>query len=148
MKRFFAIFTMLSLCLTTLAQNHTVLMKTQSDQGSMAFDPPVIFIKSGDSVSFSSPNGGGHHVKSISGPQGYKPWSSEFDQDFTTTLYKPGVYFYICPPHLALGMIGFIVVDDTANFQSIQKSVQNQAKLIYANKERIKDYLDQVKSSS
>ena len=45
-------------------------------------------------------------------------------------------------------MIGFIVVDDTENFQSIQKDVQDQSKRIYANKERIKGYLDQIKSSS
>jgi hypothetical protein len=53
-----------------------------------------------------------HAVLSLDGlvPAGARPLASALDEDVAFTLSVEGIYGFICPPHLPLGMVGVIVV--------------------------------------
>ena len=96
-----------------LAQAAEVEMKlvNQGSDGIMAFEPPVVKIKPGDSVKFVATDAG-HMVASIPGlgPEGAKGFQGEFSKDYTVTFDKPGVYGIQCVPHYFMGMVGLVAV--------------------------------------
>lgn len=74
------------------------------------FRPDILYIKPGDTVQWQ--NMASHDTASVKSliPKGAKGWTSQIGQDFSVTLKKPGVYAYICQPHIGFGMSGVIVV--------------------------------------
>ena len=60
-------------------------------------------------------------------------------------LNAEGVYVYQCTPHIALGMIGVIQVGNPINIDDIKNSLSSLESMIVMNKERVKQYLAQVK---
>ena len=82
----------------------------------MVFDPDLVRIAPGDTVHFIATDKG-HDVQSIEGmiPDGGQGFVGKISQDLTVTFTVPGVYGIKCDPHLAMGMVGLIVVGDPVN---------------------------------
>ncbi len=80
--------------------------------GPRAFEPPIIYIAEGDKVMFSKMVS--HNSVSIDGmiPEGATAWAGKLGENINLTLEKPGIYAYVCVPHIGFGMLGIIVVGD------------------------------------
>jgi pseudoazurin len=80
--------------------------------GSRAFEPATIYVAAGDKVAFTNMNS--HNSVSVEGliPDGATPWAGGMGENIALTLDKPGIYSYVCQPHIGFGMVGVIVVGD------------------------------------
>ena len=109
----------LGLCFAGLASlspicwgaNHLIEMLDIDGQQTMLFKPQYLKVAPGDSVTFK-PTHRTHYVRAIAVPNGAQKFSSAEDEEFSVTLNEPGVYFYVCPPHLMMAMIGVIQVGE------------------------------------
>ncbi|PKP71547.1 MAG: pseudoazurin [Alphaproteobacteria bacterium HGW-Alphaproteobacteria-5] len=105
-------------------KSYTVKMLDKGKAGAMVFEPAMLRIKPGDSVTFTV-NDMGHNAETIPGmlPPGAKPFKGAMNKPVTITLTQPGVYGYKCLPHLGMGMVGVIVVGDPVNLAETRKVV-------------------------
>jgi pseudoazurin len=102
---------------TVFAADHVVSAQVT------AFNPVVIKVAVGDTVSWENMNG--HIVQTLDGliPEGAEGWISEMGENFTTPeLSIEGAYFYKCPPHWGAGMGGVIIVGNPTNLEAIAAS--------------------------
>lgn len=135
----------LCLSLPASAAEHVVrMLNIGSDGATMVFEPAFVRAEVGDSVRFE-PASSGHYVRSLTTPDGVAPWSSTEDQPFTVTLQQPGLYVYICPPHLMMGMIGLIQAGEAVNKQAASDKMQAQKGRMYSNSQRIDELLGKVR---
>ncbi|MFH0351590.1 MAG: plastocyanin/azurin family copper-binding protein [Chromatiales bacterium] len=90
------------------------------------FEPAVAFVKPGDTVRFSTM--AGHDTVTIDGmiPEGAQGWKSAMGEDLAVTLDKEGAYVYKCSPHVALGMLGVVVVGEPTNLEQIHNHPENK----------------------
>jgi len=92
------------------------------------FEPMVLFISPGDSVSWV--NMAGHNTHAIENmiPAGTEMWESKLGETYTHKFTKSGAYVYQCVPHASLGMQGVIVVGDgrPENLDTILSSPLNK----------------------
>ena len=88
------------------AADHTI------KAGSRAFEPAIIYVAEGDKVQFSNMNS--HNSVSVEGliPDGATPWAGALSENVSPDMSKPGIYSYVCQPHIGFGMVGVIVVGD------------------------------------
>jgi plastocyanin len=82
------------------------------------FDPATINVKAGDEVTWTNAGGahtvtGGENAPDPASPIGN---NNLFDPNATVKVKfdKPGTYKYFCQPHLAVGMVGEVVVAEAA----------------------------------
>lgn len=80
------------------------------------FDPPDITITVGDSVHWSGLLGGFHTVAEVSDEEADE-WIDGFHSDdlaseFTHTFETKGTFFFICEPHVSMGMRGSVTVGE------------------------------------
>ena len=110
---------------TAFAADVQVKFVNQISEGFMAFQPPLVKIKPGDSVKFVASDMG-HSAESIEGmtPDGAKPFKGEVGRDITVTFDKPGVYGVRCAPHDVIGMVGLVAVGDSYPNLAVAKAVQ------------------------
>ncbi len=111
------------------AANVDVQMLNKGDDGIMVFQPELVKIAVGDSVTFL-PTDKGHDVEGITAmmPSGAAPFKGEMGQPFTETFTVPGVYAVKCVPHYGLGMVAVVVVgDDLSNLDAV-KAAKNPKK--------------------
>ena len=91
------------------------------------FYPHLLRIQPGDTVNFLSVDPA-HNSQTTDGmiPDGAEPWVGGISQDVSVTLETPGFYGYHCLPHLALGMVGLIIVEGEGMFDNLEaaRSVQ------------------------
>jgi pseudoazurin len=115
------------------AETHTV------NALATAFDPMVIFIEPGDSVSWV--NMAGHDSRSLEGliPEGAEHWATPLGQSATITLTEPGLYLYKCTPHYAMGMAGAVIVGDAHNLDEVDANATGMARRVLA---RVKQALE------
>lgn len=95
----------------------------QSPDRQHVFEPNVLFIEPGDTVTFVATDRG-HNTATKRGmvPNGAEGWNGAIDEEVSVTLTVPGTYGYICLPHLEMGMVGLILVGDyTINFDEARK---------------------------
>ncbi|MEM1381947.1 MAG: pseudoazurin [Pseudomonadota bacterium] len=116
-----------------LASGHQVEMlnKHPSDNTRMVFDPRLITVNVGDTVTFV-PTDKSHNSESIKGmaPDGAELWKGKINQEVAVTFSQPGYYGYKCTPHVALGMVGLIVVEGDGKLDSLEaaKAVKHRGK--------------------
>lgn len=98
------------------AETHTV-----TAQG-LVFNPLVIKINPGDSVSWR--NMSTHNSESMDGliPEGAEKWNSPMSQNYERTFTQEGIYIYKCTPHIGAGMGGAIIVGDPVNLEQIKNA--------------------------
>ena len=129
------------------AENFDVKMVNADASGQvMVFDPPFIKANVGDTVTFL-PTDMLHNSQSVPGmiPSSASSWNGTMNEKITIELNTEGVYVYQCTPHIALGMIGVIQVGEASNIDDIKNSASSLESMIVMNKERVQQYLSQVK---
>ena len=96
-----------------LAEDYEVKMLNRGADGIMVFEPALVEIEPGDTVHFIATDKG-HNVETIAGmiPEGFEPFRSAINQDFSISFDEAGLYGVKCTPHFAMGMVGLIAVGD------------------------------------
>lgn len=91
-------------------------MLTSGSGGTMVFEPALIRVSPGDTVTFQ-PADPGHNAESIPSmlPAGATPFKGEIGKPVTVRFAKPGLYGYKCLPHYTLGMVGLVQVGSGVN---------------------------------
>ena len=99
----------LSFNLFAYAENYEVKMLNQGSEGYMVFEPSVLKINKGDSVTFIATDAA-HNSASIEGmiPPGASNWNGNLSQDITVTFDVEGLYGYQCTPHAMMAMVGVL----------------------------------------
>ena len=87
----FLITVLLSYNLFTLAENYEVKMLNQGTEGYMVFEPAVLKINKGDTVTFKATDAA-HNSASIKGmvPAGAEEWNGRLSQDISVTFNVEG----------------------------------------------------------
>ena len=146
MKKYLLIFPLLMMQLNLQSANHVVKMLNQGSGGVMVFEPAVLKIAVGDSVTFESTDAA-HNSASLPGmiPENAVSWNGELSRDITVTLTQPGVYAYQCTPHSMMAMVGVIQVgDDSSNLATVKNKAQNVKSSFVMNQTRLDNYLAQL----
>ena len=115
----------LATTLPTSAADHEVkMLNTGTDGEKMVFEPELLEIAVGDTVTFV-PTDKGHNAEVIQGmfPEGGNEFKGKINEQFSVTFDVAGAYGYKCLPHFGMGMVGLIVVgDDPANLADITEA--------------------------
>ncbi len=112
----------LALASPAAAKDHVVKMLNKGKAGAMVFEPALVKVKPGDTVTFV-PSDKSHNAESIASmiPQGAQPFKGKMSQPLKVIFSKPGVYGYKCLPHYGMGMVGVVVVGNPGNLAAAQK---------------------------
>lgn len=145
MKNFLiTLFFSFNLCIQ--AENYEVKMLNQGSEGYMVFEPSVLKIKKGDTVTFKATDAA-HNSASIKGmiPPGAEDWNGKLSQDISVTFNVEGVYGYQCTPHMMMAMVGIIEVGgNQSNLESVKAAAQKIKSAFVMNQERLDEYLSQL----
>jgi pseudoazurin len=141
--------TLLAACLfanMAWAAEHTVEMKNAGKDGAMVFEPAVLNVAVGDTVSFV-PTDDFHNAESVAGltPAGSVTWTGEMSKKVSVTVDKEGVYVYKCLPHVVMAMVGVIVAGKPTNLDDVKKNAAALTASFAMNKDRLDTYLAQLK---
>lgn len=99
------------------AGEHIVRIVSDYDNLRMAFEPKLIIIKPGDTVTWVNEVEEEHNVVSYPDgfPKGEKPFASQMmqkkNEKWSYTFRTKGTYEYHCIPHLPMGMHGQVIVE-------------------------------------
>lgn len=125
----------LAIASPAVAADHVVKMLNKGKAGAMVFEPALVKVKPGDTVTFV-PTDKSHNAESIAGmlPAGAAPFKGKMNQPVKVKFTKAGVYGYKCLPHYGMGMVGAVIVGDPgANMAAAQKvSHPGKAKQTFA----------------
>jgi len=130
---------------TALAESHEVQMLNTGPDGVMVFEPAVLSINPGDSVTFKATNPG-HNSESMEGmkPEGTEGWQGGMGQEVTVTFDQDGVYVYQCTPHLMMAMVGVIKVGSGSNLEAIKTAAIDKKAAFMVAQDRLDGYLNQL----
>jgi pseudoazurin len=131
---------------TFSGKNYEVRMLNQGADGVMVFEPSVLQVELGDSVTFKAENPG-HNAASIEGmiPEGADPWDSGMSQDITVTFSEEGTYVYQCTPHLMMSMVGVITVGDAnSNLSTVKDAASEKKSAFVMEQDRLDRYLEGI----
>jgi pseudoazurin len=97
------------------AAEHVMRLVTEGTDGRFRFEPPLMLAEPGDTVRFV-PQDAMHAVKSVAGmlPDGVAPWRARMGEELVVPLAQQGVYGVKCRSGYEVGMVGLIVVGDSA----------------------------------
>ena len=115
---------------SVFAEDMSIEMLNKRDDGAkMVYSEDIARIDVGDTITWL-PTSKGHNVEFKVGPEGWElPKKSKNNREVEITFDVPGVYFYQCTPHKAMGMIAIVVVgDDTSNKDTILKASKAKGK--------------------
>lgn len=118
-----------------VAKDVQVKMLNQGARGAMVFEPALVKVAPGDTVTFVATDKG-HNAEIISGmiPAGAAPFKGKMNQNLTVKFTKTGVYGYKCLPHYGMGMVGAVIVGDPAANAAQAKAISHpgKAKQVFA----------------
>ena len=105
-----------------------VKMLNKSAKGAMVFEPDLIRVAVGDTVTFV-PTDKSHDAESIKGmaPAGTTPFKGKISEKVTVTIDAEGVYGVKCTPHYGMGMVALIVAGNPVNLDEA-KAVKHPGK--------------------
>ena len=128
-----------------LAESHEVQMLNTGSDGVMVFEPAVLSINPGDSVTFKATNPG-HNSESMTEmlPEGAEGWQGGMGQEFTVTFDQDGVYVYQCTPHLMMAMVGVIKVGSGSNLEAVKAAAIDKKAAFMMAQDRLEGYLNQL----
>ena len=132
---------------STSGETYEVEMRNQGTDGVMVFEPSVLSVQVGDSVTFKATDAG-HNSASITGmiPSGAESWDGGMSQEITITFTEEGTYVYQCTPHLMMAMVGVITVGDLSkNFEEIEVSAAEKKSEFVMEQGRLDSYLQSLK---
>ncbi|MCM5557849.1 pseudoazurin [Pleomorphomonas sp. JP5] len=115
--------------LPATAADVQVKMLNKGAKGMMVFEPDLVKVEPGDTVTFVATDPG-HDAQSVPGmlPEGAQPFEGKIGKDLTVTFTEPGVYGVKCKPHYVMGMVGVVVVGDPAPNLEAAKAAKNPGK--------------------
>ena len=145
-KKIFIVIPVLLFSFELFSEVHTVKMLNQGPTGVMVFEPAVLKINIGDTVTFVATDAA-HNSASIPGmlPPNANAWNGQLSRDISVTFDIPGIYGYQCTPHAMMAMVGIIQVgDDSSNLQSVINSASQFKSTFVMNQTRLDDYLSQL----
>ena len=131
---------------TIPAGEFEVNMLNQGADGAMVFEPSVLKIAVGDTVTFKPANPG-HNSASIDGmiPPGANSWDGGMSQEVKVTFTEEGTYVYQCTPHLMMAMVGVIVVGDASvNLIAIKDAAAEKKSGFMMSAQRLDEYLEEI----
>ena len=125
--------------LPAFAANFDVQMLNKGETGAMVFEPALVKVMPGDTVTFLATDKG-HNAETIKDmlPEGAEPFKGKMGQDIVVTFEVPGAYGIKCAPHLGMGMIALVIVgDEPANLDAARavkhpKKAQERFEAAYA----------------
>ena len=125
--------------------NFEVKMLNQGQDGVMVFEPSLLKINVGDTVTFKATDAA-HNSASIPGmiPNGASSWNGELSRDISVTFDVPGVYGYQCTPHAMMAMVGVIQVGEAVNLDEVKSAASQIKSTFVMNQERLDDYLSRL----
>jgi pseudoazurin len=111
------------------AKDVQVKMLNKGARGAMVFEPALVKVAPGDTVTFIATDKG-HNAEIISTmmPAGAAPFKGKMNQNITVKFSKPGVYGYKCLPHYGMGMVGAVIVGSSAPNAAQAKSASHPGK--------------------
>ena len=125
--------------------NFEVKMLNQGQDGVMVFEPPLLKINAGDTVTFKATDAA-HNSASIPGmiPNGASSWNGELSRDISVTFDVPGIYGYQCTPHAMMAMVGVIQVNNnTENLDAVKIAASTFKTTFVMNQSRLDDLLSE-----
>lgn len=125
--------------------NFEVKMLNQGQDGVMVFEPPLLKINAGDTVTFKATDAA-HNSASIPGmiPNGASSWNGELSRDISVTFDVPGIYGYQCTPHAMMAMVGVIQVDNNKeNLDAVKIAASTFKTTFVMNQSRLDDLLSE-----
>jgi len=131
----------------TSGETHDVEMRNQGSDGVMVFEPSVLSVQVGDSVTFKATDAG-HNSASIAGmiPSGAESWNGGMSQEITITFTEEGTYVYQCTPHLMMAMVGVITVGDLSkNLDEIEAAAADKKSEFVMEQGRLDSYLQSLR---
>ncbi len=116
------------------------MLNKRADGQKMVYSQDIAKIDVGDTITWK-PKSKGHNVQIIAAPKGFDiPKKSKNNKEVTIKFEVPGIYYYLCTPHKAMGMIGLVVVgNDISNKDAIAK-----AKALGKSKRKLKKLLGEL----
>lgn len=108
--------------LPAMAANVDVQLLNKGDAGAMTFQPDLVRVGVGDTVTFQ-PTDKGHNVDVVANmlPAGAQPFKGDTSKPLSETFAVPGVYVVKCDPHYGMGMVAVIVVGgDLSNLDAVK----------------------------
>ncbi len=132
---------------SSTGETYEVQMRNQGTDGVMVFEPSVLRIEVGDSVTFKATDAG-HNSASIEGmiPSGAPAWDGSMSEDITITFTEEGTYVYQCTPHLMMAMVGVIAVGDLSkNIDEISNVAAEKKSEFVMEQDRLDSYLQSLK---
>ena len=145
-KKIFIVIPVIMFSFELFSEVHIVKMLNQGPTGVMVFEPAVLKINIGDTVTFVATDAA-HNSASIPGmlPPNATAWNGQLSRDISVTFDIPGVYGYQCTPHAMMAMVGIIQVgDDSSNLQAVKNSASQFKTTFVMNQTRLDDYLSQL----
>ena len=127
-------------------EDFEVTMLNQGADGVMVFEPSVLQISVGDTVTFK-PTNPGHNSASIAGmiPTGAISWDGAMSQEVKVTFTEEGTYVYQCTPHLMMAMVGVIAVGDASvNLSAVKEAAGEKKSEFMMSAERLSGYLEGI----
>jgi plastocyanin len=148
----------------------TVQMKNKGSNGEkMVFEPSLIRANPGDTINFVAKTSG-HQVQSfkkgvpkkcsIQTKKGKKEKTVDCSKGktknilksgsikkggtYSVTIKDKGFYAIMCKPHLAMGMVGLIVVGDPKNKKAFVENLRSNKKLKKKGLKRMKKLLTKI----
>lgn len=126
------------------AAEHQIKMLNKGKDGNMVFEPAVMHVRVGDTVTFI-PSDPIHDSISVLTPLGANTWHGKRDEKISVVINKAGIYIYKCAPHYYYGMVGVIRAGDANNLAEAENSAKAIDSKFIMNKGRLIDYIEQVK---
>ena len=133
------------------AKEHQVHMLNGSAPDMFIFEPAVVNIKKGDTVTWiGDPMHNSASIKEML-PNGAKPWMGKLtkkagEESISVKFDVEGLYGYNCTPHAMFGMVGVVVVGDpSSNAKAAKAAAKKIEGKFAAGKGRFSKYLSEVK---
>ncbi|HQZ11417.1 MAG TPA: pseudoazurin [Devosia sp.] len=123
------------------AANVEVKMLNKGETGSMVFEPALVRVAPGDTVTFVATDKS-HNAETIPGmlPEGAEAFKGEMSKDVSVTFTEAGAYGIKCGPHLGMGMVALVVVGD----EPVDAEALHAVKLPKKAHERLEDILEEL----
>ncbi|MBH44751.1 MAG: pseudoazurin [Gammaproteobacteria bacterium] len=141
------LFMMVLASVDVYSEEYQIKMLSSLEGKMMVFEPPVLYIKAGDTVKWISKEPG-HNSASIDEmlPKNAKSWNGAVNEEISVKFDVEGTYGYKCTPHYILGMVGLIIVGEkSSNFEQAKNSALSIEKKFATNKNRFTEYFAKVK---
>jgi pseudoazurin len=123
------------------AANFDVKMLNKGADGAMVFEPALVNVAVGDTVTFL-PTDKGHNAETMPEilPVGAEAFKGKMGEEIVVTFTAPGAYGIKCAPHLGMGMVGLVVVGDAP----VDKAAILAVKLPKKPRERMEAMVNQL----